>query len=481
MSNDLRRTLTLKDSISMVAGNMIGCGIFLVSAETARIVKSAWLLLVVWIVAGLVSLVGALAYGELAANITDEGGQYMYLKKIYNDITAFSYGWTLFFVIQTGSIAAICLAFAKFSGVLFQTTSALFSFTDPVISSTHYILTFGSFHVSTVQIIALCVCVILTYINSKGVEYGVFMQNLFTVTKILSLIAIIVCGIFFGLNWDAIHANFPKGCATFHWADMKLVASATVGALFAAITWNNLTFIAGEIKEPEKNIPKAMVYGVGMVVILYLLINAVYVYTIPIGAIAGAHEDIVAQAVMGSIFGKVGEVVIAVIIMISAFGCANGMILTGSRVYYKMAKDRLFFRSLAAINRRTKVPVNSLWMQSGWVCCLILFVGNYSRLLEFVIYINLIFFAITTIGVFIYRKKFPDEPKILRVNNFFPIAFILSTSYIVVCLTLTRPQYTLPGLLITLAGLPVYYFWNKAKQKAVITKSLNKEEEKVII
>lgn len=480
MSNDLKRTLTLKDSISMVAGNMIGCGIFLVSAETARIVKSAWLLLIVWIVAGLVSLVGALAYGELAANITDEGGQYMYLKKIYNDITAFSYGWTLFFVIQTGSIAAICLAFAKFSGVLFQTASVLFSFKDPVISSTHYILSIGAFHLSTVQIIALGVCVILTYVNSKGVEYGVLMQNLFTVTKILSLIAIIVCGVFFGLNWDVIHANFPKGSAVFHLSDFKLVASATVGALFAAITWNNLTFIAGEIKEPEKNIPKAMVYGVGLVVILYLLINAVYVYTIPVGAIANAHEDIVAQAVMGSIFGKIGEVVIAVIIMISAFGCANGMILTGSRVYYKMAKDRLFFRSLAAINRRTKVPVNSLWMQSAWVCCLVLFVGNYSRLLEFVIYINLIFFAITTVGVFIYRKKFPDEPQILRVNNFFPIAFILSTTYIVACLTITRPQYTLPGLLITIAGLPVYYFWNKTKKKPII-KSLNKEKEKAII
>lgn len=498
MSNDLKRTLSLQDSISMVAGNMIGCGIFLVSAETARLVKSAWLLLVVWIVAGLVSLVGALAYGELAANITDEGGQYMYLKKIYNDITAFSYGWTLFFVIQTGSIAAICLAFAKFSGVLVALLNKFIVTNFPVIthflvshfhrvthavseiSSTNYVLSLGSYHLSTVQILALIACISITYINSRGVEYGVIMQNLFTVTKILSLIAIIVCGIFFGMNWNVIHANFPKGCTAFHWSDLKLVASATVGALFAAITWNNLTFIAGEIKEPEKNIPKAMVYGVGMVVILYLLINAVYVYTIPIGAIATAHEDIVAQAVMGSIFGKIGEVVIAVIIMISAFGCANGMILTGSRVYYKMAKDRLFFRSMAAIDRKTKVPVNSLWMQSAWVCCLILFVGNYSRLLEFVIYINLIFFAITTFGIFIYRKKFPDEPKILRVNNFFPIAFILSTSYIVVCLTVTRPQFTLPGLLITLAGLPVYYFWNKAKQQK-ITKNLKKQEETAII
>ncbi len=469
MSNDLKRTLSLQDSISIVAGNMVGCGIFLVSAETARLVKSAWLLLVVWIVAGLVSLIGALAYGELAANISEEGGQYMYLKKIYNDITAFSYGWTLFLVIQTGSIAAICLAFAKFLGILV-----------PVVSSTQYLINIGFFHLSTVQVVALASCIFITYINSRGVEYGVIMQNLFTVTKILSLIAIVVCGIFFGLNWEAIHANFPQGSTVLHFSDMELVASATVGALFAAITWNNVTFIAGEIKEPEKNIPKAMVYGVGLVVILYLLINAVYVYTIPLDAIANAHEDIVASAVMGAIFGKIGEFVISIVIMISAFGCANGMILTGSRVYYKMAKDRLFFRSLAAINRKTKVPVNSLWLQGIWVCCLILFVGNYNRLLDFVIYINLIFFAITTFGIFVYRKKFPDEPKILTVNNFFPIAFIASTVYIVICLTITKPQFTLPGLLFTIAGLPVYYFWNKNKTQR-ITKSLMKEEEKAII
>ena len=471
MSNDLRRTLSLQDSISMVAGNMIGCGIFLVSAETARIVDSAWLLLIVWLVAGLVSLIGALAYGELAANITDEGGQYMYLKKIYNDITAFSYGWTLFLVIQTGSIAAICLAFAKFMGILI-----------PYISNSIYLVSFalpwgGDFHISVQQVCALFVCIFLTYVNSRGVEYGVITQNLFTVTKIVSLIAIIVCGIFFGLNWDVIHTNFPKGCMAIHLNDIHLIATATVGALFAAITWNNLTFIAGEIKEPEKNIPKAMVYGVGLVVILYLLINAVYVYTVPLDAIKTAHDDIVAATVMGAMFGKLGEMLIAVVLMISSFGCANGMILTGSRVYYKMAKDRLFFRNLAVINRRTKVPVNSLWSQGLWICALVLFVGDYSAMLDFVIYINLIFYVITTFGIFIYRKKFPDAPRILRVNNILPILFIASLVYIVGCLTVYKPAYTLPGLLITIAGLPVYYFWKKSKDK----KSLNKTKQEGII
>ncbi|MDD3238463.1 MAG: amino acid permease [Candidatus Gastranaerophilales bacterium] len=468
MSNDLRRTLSLQDSISMVAGNMIGCGIFLVSAETARIVQSSWMLLIVWLTAGLVSLIGALAYGELAANITEEGGQYMYLKKIYNDLTAFSYGWTLFLVIQTGSIAAICLAFAKFLGILV-----------PFISSTHILFSIGAFHLSSVQVIAMFICIMLTYINSRGVEYGVLTQNLFTVTKILSLIAIVVCGIFFGMNWDVIHANFPHGCTQMHLGDLRTIATATVGALFAAITWNNLTFIAGEIKEPEKNIPRAMVYGVGLVVILYLLINAVYVYTIPLDAIQNAHEDIVASAVMGAMFGKVGEAIIAVILMISAFGCANGMIMTGSRVYYKMAKDRLFFRGLAAINRHTKVPVNSLWMQGMWICCLVLFVGDYNLLLDFVIYINLIFYAITTFGIFVYRRKFADEPKILTVNNFFPITFISAITFIVGCLTLDKPTSTLPGLLITLAGFPVYYFWSRAKNKK--TKVLNKNKQDAII
>ncbi len=464
MSNDLRRTLTLQDSISMVAGNMIGCGIFMVSAETARMVDSAFLLLLVWIIAGLVSLVGALAYGELAANITEEGGQYMYLKRIFNDLTAFSYGWTLFLVIQTGSIAAISLAFAKFVGILL-----------PFISSTQYLFHVGPFSLSTVQVVAVFACVVLTYINSRGVESGVITQNIFTVTKILSLVAIVFCGLFFGINWPTIHQNFPHGYAALHLNDIHLVASATVGALFAAITWNNITFIAGEIKEPERNIPRSMVYGVGLVVVLYLLINAVYVYTIPLDAIKHAHEDIVASAAMGAIFGQIGKDILAVILMISAFGCANGMILTGSRVYYKMAKDRLFFRNLAAINRRTKVPVNSLWAQCVWICCLILFVGNYSALLDFVIYINLIFYAITTFGIFVYRKKFPDMPKIFRVNNIFPITFIVSIICIVVSLSFDKPQTTLPGLLITLAGVPVYFLWDRAKKQAMRKKLEQKE------
>ncbi|MFA7658105.1 MAG: amino acid permease [Candidatus Gastranaerophilaceae bacterium] len=467
MSDELKRTLSLPDSISMVAGSMIGCGIFLVSADISRQVHSAVLLLAVWILAGFVSFCGAIAYGELAANIPDEGGQYMYLKKIYNDKVAFLFGWTLFLVIQAGTIAAICVAFAKFTGLLI-----------PAISSHNMLFQIGAVHLSTQQLFGLLTVLLLTYINSKGIEYGIITQNLFTVTKLLSIAAIILCGVIFGLNWDIIQANFALQTFSFHFSDIATVSTATVGALFASISWNNITFIAGEIKEPEKNVKKALAYGVGLVVSLYVLINIIYVISTPIAAIQTAPEDIVAAVSMSEIFGIIGKKVIAVIIMISAFGCANGMVMAGARVYYKMAKDRLFFRSLAVINRKTKVPVNSLWFQCAWISALILW-GNYTQLLDFVIFASLIFYVITMVGIFIYRKKFPNTDKNLRVNSFFAVSFIVISTYIIGCLAVYKPEFTLPGLLITLAGLPVYFLWNKAREKAALER-LNSNSNKPV-
>ena len=458
MSNELKRTLSLSDSISMVAGSMIGCGIFLVSADISRQVQSAFLLLVVWILAGFVSFCGAIAYGELAANITEEGGQYMYLKKIYNDKVAFLFGWTLFLVIQSGAIAAICVAFAKFAGLLI-----------PAISSHHMLFQIGAIHLSTQQLFGLLTVFVITYINSRGIEYGVITQNLFTVTKLLSITGIILCGLFFGFNWHVIHANFAPATFAFHFSDITKVATATVGALFASITWNNITFIAGEIKEPEKNVKKALAYGVGLVVTLYVLVNFVYVFSTPLSAIQNAPEDIVAAVSMTAIFGSIGKLLIAVIIMISAFGCANGMILAGARVYYQMAKDRLFFRSLAVINRKTKVPVNSLWVQCAWISGLILW-GNYTQLLDFVIFASLIFYVVTMIGIFRFRKLFPESDQKLRVHSFYAISFIVISTYIIGCLAVYKPTYTLPGLLITLAGLPVYFLWNRTKEKAALAR-----------
>lgn len=456
MSNELKRTLSLPDSISIVAGSMIGCGIFIVSCDIAKQVGSAILILAVWILAGFVSYCGAIAYGELAANIPDEGGQYMYLKKIFNDKLAFLFGWTLFLVIQGGTIAAISVAFAKFTGLLF-----------PVISTHNVLFHLGAINFSTQQLFGLMTILTLTYINSRGIEYGIITQNLFTVTKLLSIAAIILCGAFFGLNWNVIHSNFALSTFSFHLADIAKISTATVGALFASISWNNITFIAGEIKEPEKNVKKSLAIGVGMVVVLYVLVNIIYTISTPLSVIQNAPDEIVAAASMSMIFGEIGRKVIAVIIMISAFGCANGMVMAGARVYYKMAKDRLFFRGLAQINRRTKVPTNSLWLQCAWISALI-FWGNYTQLLDFVIFASLIFYVITMVGIFVYRKKFPESNKALRINSFYAITFIVIATYIIGCLAIFKPATTLPGFLITLAGLPVYFFWNRAKEKATV-------------
>lgn len=454
MSDELKRTLSLPDSISMVAGSMIGCGIFLVSADISRQVGSVYLLLLVWLLSGFVSFCGAIAYGELASNITDEGGQYVYLKKIYNDKVAFLFGWTLFLVIQAGTIAAISVAFAKFAGLLI-----------PQISSHNVIFSLGSFPFTTQKLFGLMTILSLTFINSRGIEAGVITQNIFTVTKLLSIAGVILCGLFFGMNWDVIQANFALSNFSFHMSDIAKISTATVGALFASITWNNITFIAGEIKDPEKNVKKALAYGVGLVVVIYLLMNLVYVATTPLAAIQTAPEDIVAAVSMSNIFGSIGKSIIAVVIMISAFGCANGMVLAGARVYYQMAKDKLFFRKLAYINRKTRVPENSLWAQCAWISALILW-GNYTQLLDFVIFASLIFYVITMVGIFVYRKKFPESNKTYRVNSFYAVSFIIISTYIIGCLAVYKPAYTLPGLLITLAGLPVYLLWNKAREKA---------------
>lgn len=467
MSNEMKRTLSLADSISIVAGSMIGCGIFIVSADISRQVHTAFLVLLVWILAGFVSYCGAIAYGELAANIPDEGGQYMYLKKIFNDKIAFLFGWTLFLVIQGGTIAAISVACAKFIGLLI-----------PTINAHHVLFSIGAIHFSTQQLFGIFTILLLTYINSRGIESGIITQNIFTVTKLLSIVGILLCGLFFGMNWDVIHSNFALSTFSFHLSDIAKISTATVGALFASISWNNITFIAGEIKDPEKNVKKSLAYGVGMVVVLYVLVNVIYTISTPMAAIQTAPDDIVAAVSMSAIFGEVGRKVIAVIIMISAFGCANGMVMAGARVYYKMAKDRLFFRNLAFINRKTKVPVNSLWFQCAWICALIGW-GNYTQLLDFVIFASLIFYVITMVGIFVYRKKYPESNKAFRISNFYSISFIVISTYIIGCLAVYKPMTTLPGLAITLAGLPVYFFWNKAKEKAALERMNNIQPAKI--
>ena len=459
MSNDLNRTLNLKDSISVVVGSMVGCGIFIVSADIARMVNNAWFLLLVWIIAGLFSLAGAIAYAEPVLNIKEDGGQYMFLKKMYNDLVAFLYGWSLLLVIQTATIAAVCIAVGKFLGILI-----------PQISSINYVIDLPFIQISTQQLCAFVICILLTLINSKGVKYGVLTQNIFTVTKVLSIVGIIVFGIFFGCNYDVISANFINtlSFSDFNFANYEIISAATVGAIFAMVTWNNITFISAEVKEPEKNIPLALFWGVVIVMVLYLLINFLYVFSIPIEQIKTAPEDIVALVLMQNITGAIGEVIIALIIMISACGSANGLIMTGARVYYQMAKDDLLFGKLAKVDEKTKTPVNSLLLQCIWSSVFILFCGNYSELLDYVIYAALIFYVLTAIGIFVYRFRNKELVK-NKINSFFGIFFIIVGSYILYALTIHKFANSMKTFLIITTGLPIFYIWKRIKsQKACI-------------
>ncbi len=453
MSNDLKRTLNLKDSISVVVGSMVGCGIFIVSADIARQVETAFLLLIVWLLAGLFSLSGAIAYAEPVLNIKEDGGQYMFLKKMFNDLTAFLYGWSLLLVIQTATIGAVCIAVGKFLGIIF-----------PQISSTNYLIETSFFSFSTQQLCALIICCLLTYINSRGIKYGVITQNIFTITKVLSIVGVIVFGIFLGCNIDVITENFPYllKLSDFSFPTLEVISTATVGAIFAMVTWNNITFISAEVKEPEKNIPQALLWGVLIVMILYLLINILYVFSIPIEQIKTAPEDIVAVVLMQNITGTIGKIIIAIIILISACGSANGLIMTGARVYYQMAKDGLLFNKLAIVNNKTNVPENSLLLQCIWSSVFIIFCGNYSELLDYVIYAALIFYVLTAIGIFIYRIKNKETIK-NKVNSIFGVFFIIIGSFIIYSLTIHKFENSIKTIIIIATGIPIYYAWKKSK------------------
>ena len=452
--SELKRTLDLKDAISIVAGSMIGSGIFIVSSHIARDTNSALLLILIWILAGFITMLGALSYGELSSTIPTEGGQYIYLKKIFSKKLAFIYGWTLFLVIQTGTLAAVNIGLSKFLGLIF-----------PSISSSVKLIEIGNYCLTAQQLFAVFAVLIITFINSRGIKEGVLVQNIFTLTKVISIIAIIIVGIFFGFNFETVISNFSfaHNHIDFNFNTLKIISTSIVGALFASITWNNVTFITSEIKKPEKNIKKALFIGTMLVISLYFLLNMIYLTSLPLDLIKTSPEDIVVAQLMQTIFGSKALKIIAVIIAISAFGCANGMILTGSRVYYKMAKDRVFFRSLAYIDRKTKVPQNSLWLQCFWICVLIMW-GNYAQLLDYVIYSSIIFYAITIWGIYKMRKIYPKTQDVYQVPNWVPMTFVILSSIIIISLTIFKPIYTVPGLLITLLGLPVYKHWNKKKK-----------------
>ena len=482
------RGLGLLDSTMLVAGSMIGSGIFIVSADIARLVGAAGWLLVVWVVTGVLTIVAALTYGELAAMMPKAGGQYVYLREAYSPLCGFLYGWTLFLVIQTGTIAAVAVAFARFLGVFTDAVSPTQWIVPPIMLSQRYALS-----LSTQQLVAIMIIVLLTFVNTRGLQLGKLIQNVFTSAKTLSLIALVVLGIFVARNADALHANFTNfwtpTAASPITSDLPFVGAVSamggalglliaicvgqVGSLFSADAWNNITFTAGEVREPRRNIPLSLLFGTGLVITLYLLANVAYLCVLPLDKIQHAPDDRVGTAAMEVMFGGAGAGIMAVAIMISTFGCCNGLILAGARVYYAMAQDGLFFKATARLNSK-HVPAIALVLQGIWTALLVLprtrnvsasgavTYGNlYSNLLDYIIFAALIFYVLTIAGLFVLRRKRPDAERPYRALGYpiLPVLYIVGATAIMLVLLAYRAQTTWPGLVIVLSGVPIYFLW----------------------
>jgi APA family basic amino acid/polyamine antiporter len=483
------RGLGLLDSTMLVAGSMIGSGIFIVSADIARLVGSAGWLLGVWAVTGVLTIVAALSYGELAAMMPRAGGQYVYLCEAYSPLWGFLYGWTLFLVIQTGTIAAVAVAFARFLGVLTDLVSPTQWIVPPIMLSQRYAVS-----LSTQQLVAILIIILLTLVNTRGLELGKLIQNVFTSAKTLSLMALIALGIFVGRNADALHANFtnfwtPTAVSPIT-SDLPFVGAVSaaggalgmliavcvsqVGSLFSSDAWNNITFTAGEVREPRRNIPLSLLFGTALVITLYLLANVAYLCVLPLEKIQHAPDDRVGTAAMEVMFGGAGAGIMAVAIMISTFGCCNGLILAGARVYYAMAQDGLFFKATARLNSK-HVPATALVMQGIWTAVLVLprtrnvdatsgavNYGNlYSNLLDYIIFAALIFYVLTIAGIFVLRRTRPDVERPYRALGYpiLPALYMVGATTIMLVLLAYRAQTTWPGLVIVLTGVPIYFLW----------------------
>jgi basic amino acid/polyamine antiporter, APA family len=478
-----KRELSLFDSTMIVIGSMIGSGIFIVSADISRTVGSSGMLLLVWLITGVITLIGALGYGELAAMMPHAGGQYVYLREAYNPLIGFLYGWTLFLVIQTGTIAAVAVAFAKFTGVVI-----------PWFSMKNILFSVLGLNISAGQLLAIATIVLLTYNNVRGIKEGKTIQNIFTTAKVASLLGLILLGIIIGSNSHAIGLNFSNmwGAKWLHisggkvdWIEsitgfsvITVIAVAMVGSLFASVAWENITFTAGEVKNPKRNIPLSLLYGTGIVTVLYILANVAYLVVLPLaGSFDGkdvtslgiqfAAEDRVATAAAQLFLGQPAAIIMALLIMVSTFGCNNGLILAGARVYYAMAKDKLFFKSSGELNKNS-VPAKALIFQGIWACLLCLS-GTYGQLLDYVVFTVLIFYILTIIGVFILRKKKPDAERPYKTFGYpvLPLLYIVLASIISVILLIEKPEFTIRGLVIVLVGIPVYYIWNYYQKKTV--------------
>jgi len=489
------RELGLLDSTMIVAGSMIGSGIFIVSADIGRQVGSPGNLLMVWIITGLLTITAALSYGELAAMMPQAGGQYVYLREAYSPLWGFLYGWTLFLVIQTGTIAAVAVGFARYLGVLVPGIGATEWVVAPIDISSKYAIS-----LSRQQLVGIVMVLFLTWLNTRGIRLGKMIQNTFTVTKTASLLALIVLGVLVGRNADAIASNFSnfwgmRDAAPIN-PDLGFVPAtiasagvfglfvafcvAQVGSLFSSDAWNNITFTAGEVKNPKRNIPLSLAAGTMLVITLYVLANVAYMCTLTFQQIQNAPDDRVATAALGQMFGPTGAIMMAIAIVISTFGCNNGLILAGARVYYAMAKDGLFFKKTGHLNAK-HVPAAGLVLQGAWTCVLILLrtrstdaagavsYGNlYGTLLDYVVFAVLIFYVLTIAGIFLLRRKQPNVERPYKAFGYpiVPALYIVTASAIMLVLLFYRTATSWPGLVIVLTGIPVYLLWRRSGSAA---------------
>ena len=501
----------LFSATAIVMGSMIGSGIFIVSADMSRTVGSPALLIAAWLVTAAMTMIGALSYGELAAMMPRAGGQYVYLREALGPLWGFLYGWTLFLVIQTGTIAAVGVAFGKFLGVFFPSVSAqnwLWHIGHvPPWRVGPMVLGNMDIGLNTANLSAIVVITLLTLLNTFGVKMGAAVQNVFTSAKVLALGAVVLVGLlaknalaaaanfgsaagwhsfWAGAGWHSIHTvQVGVGGPTAYVGLFTVVAVVQVGSLFSSDAWNNVTFTAGEIRDPRRNLPLSLAIGTGVVLLLYVLCNFVYLSVLPmVGSptattIAGrgiqfAAEDRVATAVMEQAgatlgFAGYGAKLMAAAILISTFGCVNGMLLAGARVYYAMSRDGLFFKSVGRLSRRSNSPVNSLWVQWGWTCLLCLS-GSYGQLLDYVIFAVLVFYILTIAGLFVLRRTRPDAVRPYRAFGYpvLPALYIVMALWICAVLLRYKPQYTWPGLIIVLLGVPVYLVWTRHTSRQAV-------------
>ncbi len=467
----MQKKLRLWDATMLVMGSMIGSGIFIVSSDMMRNLGSGYWLIAVWVITGIMTVAAAISYGELSAMFPKAGGQYTYITEIFGKMTGFLYGWGLFTVIQTGTIAAVAMAFGKFTAYLIPALNN----SDPIFQS-------GTFKITWVQILAIVVILLLTFINTKGVKNGKFLQNLFTTSKIVSLLGIIVFGFIFvkdsqwasnmSFGWNSFQ-DFGKEVGNdllpTGWKSIGSItllggiAAAMVGSVFSSVAWENVTFVSGEIENPKKNVVKSMVLGTSVVMVLYMLVNFVYLNALDRDAIAFADKNRPAVAASEVIFGNLGTVIMAVLVMISTFGCINGLVLAGARVFQTMAKDGLFFKQAIA-NNRNDVPEKSLWMQGIWASVLALS-GQYGDLLDMISFVIVLFYMITVFGVIYLRIKKPgiERPYKTWLYPVTPLIYLIIGTAFCVLLIWFKPQYTWPGFILILLGLPVYWYINRKK------------------